>query len=183
MKVYTRTGDKGETGLPGGARVAKDVALLEFCGTIDELNTALGNARALRLPTDMDQVLEQIQHELFAMGAEVARRGADSSGGPAVTAQCVERLEGAIDRFDEELPPLKNFILPGGSPPAAALHVARAVCRRAERRLVTFVHQADPLPSPQLLAYLNRVADLLFTMARTANCRAGASDVLWRKET
>jgi cob(I)alamin adenosyltransferase len=182
MKVYTRTGDKGETGLPGGARVAKDIALLEFCSSVDELNTTLGAARAQHLPPDMDELLERIQHDLFALGAETARRGAEPAGAPAITPERVERFEQAIDRFDEELPPLRNFILPGGTAAAAALHVARATCRRAERRLVTLAREASPPPSPQLLAYLNRLADLLFTMARAANARAGCPDVIWRKD-
>ena len=142
MKIYTKTGDKGETGLPGGGRVPKDAAVTEVCGTIDELNTALGLARAALAQEDVDCLLDRIQSQLFDLGAEVARLGAETNSGdpeywvPRIDAGDVRALEEAIDRFDTELPPLRNFILPGGTSAAAALHFARAVCRRAERLLV-----------------------------------------------
>jgi cob(I)alamin adenosyltransferase len=181
MKIYTRTGDEGETGLPGGQRLPKDAEVMEVVGTVDETNTALGMVRAAGVPEDMDQLLDGIQHQLLNLGAEVARLGEQPAGAPSVTPEQVQALEEAINRFDAELPPLRNFILPGGTPAAAALHFARAVCRRAERRLVALERGPAPLLSRQLVPYLNRLSDLLFVLARTANARAGRGDVIWRK--
>ena len=182
MKIYTRMGDTGETGLPGGFRVPKDAAQVEVCGSVDELNTVLGMVRAEALPADIDQLLERIQHELFDFGAEVARGGAATPGAPTITAEKVAHLEEAIDRHEERLPPLTGFILSRGVSAAARLHHARAVCRRAERRLVTAQRAVQPPLSPQLLAYLNRLADLLFTLARSVNARAGCPEAPWRKD-
>jgi cob(I)alamin adenosyltransferase len=171
MKIYTRTGDSGETGLFGGRRVAKDEPRIEVCGTIDELNCVLGLVRAEQPAEPIDALLERIQHELFEIGAEVA--GAES----AADTGHVKTLEDAIDRFDAPLEPLEGFILPGGGRTAAGLHLARAVCRRAERRLVTLIRQCeqdhDPNRkiSPVATAYLNRLGDLLFVLAR-ATCKA-----------
>ncbi|HYW79599.1 MAG TPA: cob(I)yrinic acid a,c-diamide adenosyltransferase [Thermoguttaceae bacterium] len=177
MKVYTRTGDRGETGLLGGTRVPKDTPRLEVCGTLDELNAALGMARAERLPEDIDCLLQRVQSELFSVAAWVATEEApEVSGLPSS-----EVLEKAIDRYDAELPPLHNFILPAGSRAAAALHLARTVCRRAERRLVTLIGQAEQeLDRSGPLVYLNRLSDLLFVLARAANAAAGVSDVPWK---
>ena len=133
MKIYTKTGDAGETGLPGGGRVPKDAAATEVCGTVDELNTTLGLARAIRVPHDVDRLLDRIQGQLFDLGAEVARLGAEADSACRIDAADVRALEEAIDHFEAELPPLRNFILPGGTVAAAELHFARAVCRRAER--------------------------------------------------
>jgi cob(I)alamin adenosyltransferase len=181
MKIYTRTGDEGQTGLPSGQRLPKDAAVMEFVGSADELNTALGMVRATCLPEDVDGLLDSIQNQLFALGAEVARLGPAVKGAPSIGPEQVLALEQAINRYDEELAPLSNFILPGGTPAAAALHFARAVCRRAERRLVSLERAVDPPLSTKLVPYLNRLSDLLFVLARVANARAGHSDVLWDK--
>ena len=185
MRIYTKTGDAGETGLPGGGRVPKDAAVTELCGTIDELNTVLGLARAARVPDDVDSLLDRVQNKLFDLGAEVARLGAHTSSfdhgcmAPGIDAAEIRTLEEAIDRFDAELPPLGNFILPGGNWAAAELHFARAVCRRAERRLVGLRREVPGL-SPHGLVYLNRLGDLLFELARLVNHRAGQPETIWR---
>jgi cob(I)alamin adenosyltransferase len=180
MKIYTKTGDTGETGLPGGVRLPKDAGVPECCGTVDELNATLGMVRAGELPSDIDQLLERIQSQLFDLGAEIARQGADAPGMPAVGPEHIRALEEAIDRYDAELPPLTNFILPGGTPAAAGLHFARTVCRRAERRLVS-LRREIPALAPHLVVYLNRLSDLLFVLARLANARAGQPETLWRR--
>ncbi len=185
MKIYTKTGDEGETGLPGGGRVPKDATVTEVCGTVDELNTALGLARAALVPDDVDRLLDRIQSQLFDLGAEVARLGAETNSGPKywvprINAAEVRALEEAIDHFDAELPPLRNFILPGGTPAAAVLHFARAVCRRAERWLVGLMRESPQL-SPEILVYLNRLSDLLFVLARLVNVRAGQPETIWRR--
>jgi cob(I)alamin adenosyltransferase len=180
MKIYTRTGDAGETGLPGGGRVPKDAAVTEVCGTVDELNTVLGLARAAGLPDDVDRLLDRIQSQLFDLGAEVARLGAETNSACRIDAAQVRGLEEAIDRFDAELPPLRNFILPGGTHAAAQLHFARAVCRRAERWLVGLRRETPEL-SAEILVYLNRLSDLLFVLARLVNARAGQTETIWRQ--
>ncbi len=179
MKIYTKTGDRGDTGVPGG-RVPKDAAVTEACGTVDELNTALGLARASGLPDDVDGVLERIQSQLFDLGAEAARLGAASKACP-IDAAAVRALEDAIDGFDAELPPLRNFILPGGVRAAAELHFARAVCRRAERRLMSLMRDFPNL-SMEMLIYLNRLSDLLFVLARLVNVRTGRAEAIWRPQ-
>jgi len=180
MKIYTKTGDAGETGLPGGARVPKDAVVTEVCGNVDELNTVLGLSRATGVPDDVDQLLDRIQSQLFDLGAEVARLGAASDSACRINAADVQRLEQAIDQFDAELPSLRNFILPGGTQEAAHLHFARAVCRRTERSFVRVLREAPEL-SPQILIYLNRLSDLLFVLARLANVRAGRTETIWRR--
>jgi cob(I)alamin adenosyltransferase len=181
MKIYTKTGDAGETGLPGGGRVPKDAAVTEVCGTVDELNTVLGLVRAARVPDDVVRLLDRVQNQLFHLGAEVARLGAETKSECGIEAADVRALEEAIDQFDAELTPLRNFILPGGTLAAAQLHFARAVCRRAERRLVGLRREA-PLLSALTLVYLNRLSDLLFVLARLVNARAGQPDSVWRHE-
>ena len=179
MKIYTKTGDTGETSLFGKARVSKADARVDAYGEVDELNACLGAARAARLDADLTGLLEQIQCELFAVGARLA----DPSGKiaahvekVAVTEAEVTQLELMIDRLEEQLPPLRRFILPGGSNAGALLHLARTVCRRAERRVVSLGPSAvDPI----IIVYLNRLSDLLFVMARVANQRAGTSEVEW----
>ena len=178
MKIYTRTGDSGQTSLFGGSRVRKDDRRVEAYGEVDELNAWLGLARANPLDPDVDGEIVQIQRDLFALGAQLA----DPSDklAPAVTKAMmgdadVARLEQTIDRFEASLPPLRKFILAGGSPAGAALHVARTVCRRAERRIVAL----DPPVDPILLRYVNRLSDLLFVLARVANQRAGAAETEW----
>ena len=180
MTIYTKTGDTGETGLPNGSRIPKDATVTEVCGTIDELNTVLGLVRASRVPEDVDRLLDRIQNRLFALGAEVARLGAESSSGCRIETTDVRTLEEAIDNFDMELSPLQNFILPGGKRAAAELHFARTVCRRAERRLVAMIREVPGLAA-EILVYLNRLSDLLFVLARLVNQRAGQPETIWRK--
>ncbi|HXD72354.1 MAG TPA: cob(I)yrinic acid a,c-diamide adenosyltransferase [Vicinamibacterales bacterium] len=178
MKIYTRTGDTGETSLFGGTRVAKNDARVAAYGDVDELNAHLGLARASAPDADIDGELVRLQRDLFALGAQLA----DPSGTVATKipkavlgAGDVERMEQVIDRLEAGLPALTNFILAGGSPCGATLHVARAVCRRAERSMVSL----DPAVDPLLLKYINRLSDLLFVLARAANQRAGAPEMQW----
>jgi len=184
MKIYTKTGDRGETGLFGGARVGKDDLRVEAYGSVDELNAALGAVRALQPDPAVDGVLSQAQSALFAVGAELATpREARARGAvPPVDAAWAVELERTMDRWDAELPPLAAFVLPGGTPVAAALHVARAACRRAERRAVALA-RAAPI-DPEVVVYLNRLSDCLFVAARLANRRAGVAEPTWspRKE-
>jgi cob(I)alamin adenosyltransferase len=181
MKIYTRTGDLGETGLFGGPRVFKDDVRIEAYGTIDELNAALGVARSTDPPAEIDQTLAELQNELFTVGAELATPNAHEKGVPLVTVAHVERLEKVIDDYEAKLPMLKNFILPAGTPAAAALHLARGISRRAERRLVSFARALPEEVTPEMLAYVNRLTDLLFVLARSANHIAGVADVPWEK--
>ena len=177
MKIYTRTGDSGQTSLFGGKRVAKDDAHVEAYGTVDELNSCLGVARAGSLPSSIDSVLHQAQIDLFEIGAHLASPG--TSRFPGVDVARIEELERAIDEMERELEPLTSFILPGGSPAAAQLHVARTVCRRAERRVVA-LHDESPA-TQSTIAYLNRLSDYLFVAARHANRAAAIKDIPWRK--
>ena len=177
MKIYTRTGDRGQTSLIGGTRVAKNDARIEAYGTVDELSSFIGVARASSLPADVDAILEQVQRDLFDAGAHLASPG--TSRFPGVDPQRIEELEHAIDGMERELEPLTNFILPGGSAAAAHLHVARTVCRRAERCVVG-LHDDSPA-TESTVAYLNRLSDYLFVAARFANLRAGTADVPWKR--
>lgn len=179
-KIYTRTGDAGETGLRGGDRVPKDSLRVEVYGTLDELNAHLGLARAAGAAPQMDAVLGQIQDDLFRLGADLAdpRGNAVDSPGGLIGPSHQALLEETIDQYEARLPPLSTFILPGGTPLAAHLHVARAVCRRAERRCVTLA-RAEAIP-PHTVSYLNRLSDLLFVLARAANHGAGRQDIPWR---
>ena len=158
-RIYTRTGDDGTTGLADGSRVAKDAARVEAMGTVDELNTLVGAILVHPLPPDVDELLTDVQHALFDIGGEMAIPGAAT-----VTEAYVTRLEQALDGFNASLPPLKEFILPGGGPAAVAAHVARAVCRRAERRLHTL--SREEAVNEHSRRYLNRLSDLLFVLAR-----------------
>lgn len=172
-RIYTRTGDGGETGLGDGTRVAKDAARIEALGAVDELNSHIGLLLCEPLPPDVRACLEQVQHDLFDLGGEL------SIPGSALLADArIDALEGALDHWNEKLAPLKEFILPGGSRAAALAHVARTVCRRAERSLVHARREADTTTTA--LRYLNRLSDLLFVLARTLNRAAGVPDVLWR---
>jgi cob(I)alamin adenosyltransferase len=180
VRIYTRTGDDGTTGLFGGARVHKHDVRVEAYGAIDELSCFVGVARSLEPPGDLDEILADMQRDLFAIGAELAcAPGAEARlrialVGPADTT----RLEGLLDRLESELEPLRAFVLPGGSALAAALHACRAVARRAERRVSALGEEPGPAPvRPEVLAYLNRLSDLLFVLARAANRRAGRADV------
>jgi len=182
MKIYTRRGDDGQTCLPDGTRVPKDAPVLEACGTIDELNSALGLVRAEPLDEQLDRLLEQVQHELFQVGAGVAQYDPPGNATGRIGPQHVQAIEEAIDRFDQELEPLSGFILPSGTRAAAGLHLARTVCRRAERRLLTLSRNSEHEIPPSLTAYLNRLGDLLFVLARATNARAGHADMPWRND-
>lgn len=180
MRIYTRTGDGGETSLFSGQRVPKDDPRVEAYGTVDELNSVLGLVRAEALPADVDQLLAQIQHDLFTLGADLAtppgtRRAAQA---PRVGPDHVRALEAAIDRHQSQLPPLRSFILPAGPRPVALLHVARTVARRAERRVVALHRQGAG--APVAVSYLNRLSDLLFVLARAVAARTGAEEVPWQ---
>jgi cob(I)alamin adenosyltransferase len=180
-KIYTKTGDSGDTGLFGGPRVRKDAPRIEAYGTVDELNSVLGLARAQGLALPVDALLQQIQNELFCLGAQLATPDPAAHGTGMIGPANVAALEGAIDHYQQDLPPLRQFILPGGSVAAAQLHLARTVCRRAERRLVTLMHGSPEPVSGDLLVYLNRLSDLLFVLARVANRDAGTGDIAWQK--
>lgn len=179
MKIYTKTGDQGETGLFGGPRVRKDHPRIEAYGTVDELNALLGVVRSESPPEEIDALLAEIQNSLFDLGAELASPDPARMGTSNIGPEQIARLEKAIDRCEAGLPPLKTFILPGGARPAAWLHLARTVCRRAERRLISLA-QGETV-SGHLIVYLNRLSDLLFILAREANQQAGRTDVPWEK--
>lgn len=171
-KIYTRTGDKGSTRLGDGNRVEKDSPRMEAIGTVDELNSALGMVLAHGVPEPVRESLSLVQNDLFDLGGELSMPGHD-----IVNEKYVKRLEGAIDELNGELPPLENFILPGGGQAASACHLARAICRRAERRVVTLA--ASEAVGAQVLAYINRLSDLLFVAARILG-RADQGEVLWQ---
>lgn len=179
MKIYTKTGDAGETGLFGGGRVSKDDLRVDAYGEVDELNAALGLARSLTLPEDLDALVGRLQEQLFTVGAVLATpEGTKASTHiPRVQPAWILAMEDAIDRLETELAPMTHFILPGGASGASALHLGRTICRRAERRVVRLLkHQ--PVQA-DVAVYLNRLSDLLFVMARAANHRAGQADVKW----
>jgi cob(I)alamin adenosyltransferase len=178
MKLYTKTGDDGTTGLFGGGRVLKASQRVEAYGSVDETNAVIGVARATGLPPVIDAVLERVQEDLFTLGAELACvPGKESKLKMALLGEAdIHRLEAAIDAADAACEPLKTFVLPGGSPQAAALHLARTVCRRAER--ATLAIDDGPVRS-EVLVYLNRLSDLLFALARHANKIAQVNDVPW----
>jgi cob(I)alamin adenosyltransferase len=180
LKIYTKTGDDGTTGLLGPGRAAKDCPRVEAYGTVDELNAALGVARAAGLDRDADALVAGLQDDLFALGAALADPAPDGRFHGAIRHEKVAELERSIDALEADLPPLSQFILPGGTPGAAQIHLARAVCRRAERRVVALAHREGEHVPGEVLAYLNRLGDLLFVLARAINHRAGVSDVPWR---
>lgn len=185
MKIYTRTGDQGETGLFGGQRVRKDNVRVEAYGDVDELNSVLGLAGVhLEHAGDGEMAgrLRQIQADLFTIGANLATPSPEDGGRPndhipALPEGRAGQMEQWIDAADAQMEPLKHFLLPGGSEPAGLLHLARTVCRRAERRVVTLAHEAHI--GEDIVVYLNRLSDLLFTWARLANHRSGTPDVPW----
>lgn len=181
MKIYTKTGDNGETGLFAGPRVPKDDVRIEAYGTVDELNAFLGLARAESLPSEIDSVIERLQHGLFAVGAELASPDPVAAKTKMIGSEEIAWLEAMIDRSEAELEPLRQFILPAGTRAATALHVARGVCRRAERRVVTLQRISEEPISGEVGQYLNRVGDLLFVLARHANALMGESDHPWVK--
>lgn len=193
MKIYTRTGDTGETALFGGGRVPKTDPRVEAYGTVDELNAFLGRAAAAVVAPGMRDRLALLQHDLFTIGANLATPPrADGTAHPHVPPlplARIQEMEGWIDEADQELTPLRAFILPGGTPGAAELHVCRTVCRRAERVVVGLARTLSSAAAPTgegdlagVIRYLNRLSDLLFTLARLENHHAGAPDVEWHKE-
>ena len=171
-KIYTRTGDDGSTGLGDGARVQKDDLRVEAYGTVDELNSAIGVVQTYDLPGSLAQLLTGIQQKLFDLGGELCIPETE-----VLIASDIEQLEGALDQLNAALPPLKDFILPGGNSAAAACHLARTVCRRAERRVVSLAAQANV--NEYSVCYLNRLSDLLFVLARALNVTSGDAEVLW----
>lgn len=172
-KIYTRTGDAGTTGLGDGSRVDKDDARVEAYGTVDELNSTIGLVRAEIEDGPIVDALKEIQNDLFDLGGELC-----IPGHTAIVAQYVERLENVLDTLNADLPPLKDFILPAGGRAASAAHMARTVCRRAERRVVTLARSDDV--NAESIRYLNRLSDLLFVMARTIARQSGEGEVLWQ---
>ncbi len=180
-KIYTKTGDDGRTGLFGGGRVEKDHVRVEAYGDVDELNAVIGAARAVEMMPRVDEILAPVQRDLFAIGALLATPHPEKHREQLEKARLsdarIAQLEQAIDDCEEELEPLKAFILPGGTSKASALHVARTVCRRAERSVIKLQH-SDEVPQI-VIVYLNRLSDLLFDLARVANRRAGAGEVTW----
>jgi len=179
MKIYTKTGDAGETGLFGGLRVGKDDARVAAYGDVDELNAALGEARTRCADAEIDRLLAEAQEHLFCAGAELATPAEVRvrPSVPVVEPSWTAALEESMDRWEAELEPLRHFVLPGGTPLASALHLARAVCRRAERRVVALRRHAEVRDA--LLAYLNRLSDFLFVASRVANHRAGVKESPW----
>jgi cob(I)alamin adenosyltransferase len=181
MKISTRAGDRGETGLLHGRRVWKNTPRLDVCGTLDELNAVLGMVRAEELPAEVDALLEPVQHSLFNAGTELAAVLPDVSPCPTIGAEHIQAIERHIERIEAVLPPLENFILPGGTRAAAALHLAGTVCRRAERHLVALAQIEPNAVSPNMLAYINRLSDFFFILARFCNAQTGMADVYWKK--
>jgi cob(I)alamin adenosyltransferase len=181
MKIYTKTGDSGDTGLFGGPRVRKNSPRIEAYGTVDELNGVLGMARAQQLDPELDAVVQRIQNELFELGAQLATPDPAAHGTAMIGKRQIHALETTIDRFEADLPELKQFILPGGTSAAAVLHFARTVCRRAERRVITLMDDSREPVAGDPVVYLNRLSDLLFVVARWANHQAGSADVPWQK--
>ena len=182
MKIYTKTGDTGETGLYGGTRVPKDAMRVEACGTVDELNACIGFVRSQIQDLEVNAILHRIQNELFDIGADLATLDAHPKAeslriSPTLTIE----LEKEIDRFHDQLPPLKNFILPGGSTGGAAIHLARTVARRAERCVVSLAK--GETVNPAVLLYLNRLSDLLFVLARLVNYRLNKPEPIWEPQT
>ena len=174
-KIYTRTGDDGTTGLGDGSRTLKDEPRVEAYGTVDELNSAIGVVLAVPgLPKAVRDCLTEVQHDLFDLGGELC-----IPGHRAITDEFVTRLENALDGFNEPLPPLREFILPGGGAAAAACHLARTICRRAERRVCTLT-RSEPV-APEVSKYLNRLSDLLFVLARVLARHERGSEVLWKR--
>jgi cob(I)alamin adenosyltransferase len=174
-KIVTRTGDAGTTGLGDGTRIAKDSARIEAIGAVDELNSTLGVLAAEMLPVPIAACILEVQHDLFDLGGELSIPGHD-----AISEAHVERIETAVERFNADLPPLKEFILPGGTRASSLAHVARTVCRRAERALIRLAKTENV--SDFARKYLNRLSDLLFVLARAINRAEGQADVLWRRD-
>ena len=184
MKIYTRTGDQGSTGLFGGPRIRKDDIRIEAYGSIDELNAAIGMIRSSGVAAPIDAELQSIQQELFSIGAELATPDPEKHQMRIINRVHIERLEQWIDRHERELPELKNFILPDGQLASSIAHLARSICRRAERRVVTLMHAESDSEfevSGDLLVYLNRLSDLLFVLARVINHSVGVQETRWER--
>lgn len=179
MKIYTRKGDRGETSLFGGKRTAKDSLRIEAYGSVDELNAVLGAVRALKPHHELDSILATVQNELFVLGADLATpKGKATKNVPRIEEQHIVQLEQDIDRLEASLTPLRSFIVPGGSSIAVQLHIARTVCRRAERHLVRLSKKEKIGETP--VKFLNRLSDLLFVLARYANKVDGVQEMPWK---
>ena len=174
-KIYTKTGDKGKTGLSGGVRVRKDCPEIQAIGDVDELNSAIGMVLAYDIPDELRTILLTIQHQLFNLGAEL-----NSDKYKLISEAMITQLEGYLDHYNENLPPLKNFILPGGGHASSTCHLARAICRRAERSVVALGLNKNI--NPNLQTYLNRLSDLLFVACRILSKHAGKEETLWSSD-
>ena len=182
LKIYTKTGDDGTTGLVGGSRVKKYDLRLEAYGTIDELNSALGILRSAELPDDVSEVLNKIQNKLFNIGSILAsdEKGEAFTANLAITEENIKVLEDAIDIYQEKLPELKHFVLPGGNFASAQCHVARTVCRRAERRIIEFAEHSKV--QPEIIVYINRLSDFLFVLSRKLSFDNNIEELIWEKD-
>lgn len=178
MKIYTKTGDKGETGLWGGGRISKSAARIHAYGTIDECNAVLGIVRSFDLPSEIETPLKEVQNLLFVCGSDLATPGDKQKAIDRIGKKDIEFLESRIDRLEKSLPALNQFIIPGGEQSAAYLHLARTICRRAERWIVEVVAN-DPVHKDALI-FINRLSDFLFVAARSANQKAGLNDIPWK---
>ena len=180
MQIYTKTGDSGDTGLPGGQRTRKSNLRIEVCGQLDELNALIGLVRSEDTDAALDSQLEKIQSRLFVVGAQVAASGTGGTPGlPRLPREQIHELEYSIDEMQDQLPELRNFVLPGGSRPAALLHLARTVCRRCERWLVRYVDEHPGGLDDGTLAWVNRLGDWLFVAARRMNVRMNIEETIW----
>ena len=181
MKIYTKFGDAGETALYGGTRLGKDEPRIEAIGTVDELNAYIGYAQTLVEDTDLSELMARVQNHLFDVGADLATPATHTKAAEfRISADFTTEMEVAIDTLSAELPPLTNFILPGGCTAGAILHIARVVCRRSERCVVRLTREAQV--NPEILRSLNRLSDLLFTLARTVNFRAQTPEPIWKSQ-
>lgn len=182
MKIYTKFGDSGETALYGGTRLGKDALQFEAIGTVDELNAYVGYAQTLIDDSDLSDLMARVQNHLFAIGADLATPTTHSKASEMrISGNFTTEMETAIDTLSAELPPLKNFILPGGCPAGAILHITRVVCRRSERCVVRLSRETDI--NMEIVRSLNRLSDLLFVLARTVNCRAHALEPIWESRS
>ena len=177
MKIYTKKGDNGNTSLFGGQTVSKSALRIESYGTVDELNSILGVVRSFNVSKSVDEWLNKVQHQLFVLGADLATSQNNNTRIDRISQDEIDFLEITIDQMDEELPPLKNFILPGGTSAAASIHHARTVCRRAERLTVACAMEVEL--SELTVKYLNRLSDFLFMLGRYENFKSGKKDTLW----
>lgn len=182
IKIYTKTGDDGTTGLVGGNRVSKQDSRLEAYGTVDELNSNIGVILSLDVPLNVQKVLLQIQNRLFNIGSRLAsdEKGEEFTAGLSIKTEDIELLEVTIDRWEEDLPDLDHFILPGGTTAAAHCHVARTICRRAERRILEFAEKNSV--QSEIIQYINRLSDMLFVLARKLNFDDGVDEIPWEQK-